>query len=240
MAPRLAVLTLLAGLCACLAAASPATETTAPALHRAARQGDVDQVRALLRGGTPVNERDGAGRTALVSAALAGKDKVVKALLEAHGDLDAADRSGLTALIAATREGDVAMARMLLDAGANPDIRHRAWGTALDIAETADREDLVRALRAHGARGSGKSVGDTVCVTPWDGAGYCAVVQRRAGPRFIVKVSALVGCAGGCAADSDCSGDRPVGGSADGALGVGDSVDVPGACLTRTGVGGGR
>jgi hypothetical protein len=214
--------------------------TGEPALNRAARDGDVERVRALLHRGVAVDARDASGRTALVSAALAGQKEVVKTLLAAHSDVDATDRDGLTALIAATREDDVAMARVLLDAGASPDLRHRAWGTALDIAETSDREDLVRILRAHGARGSGKSVGDTVCVTPWSGEGYCAVVEGRTGPRFTLKVISLVGCAEGCAAKPDCSDNRPVGGREDGALAVGELIDVPGACLTRTGVGGAR
>jgi uncharacterized protein len=240
MTPRLAVLFVVAGVCLHAASGSRAAQTDEPALNTAASEGNVEEVRLLLKQGAPVDARDADGRTALVSAALAGREKVVKTLLAAHSDVDAADRDGLTALIAAAREDDVAMARVLLDAGASPDLRHRAWGTALDIAETSDREDLVRILRAHGARGSGKSVGDTVCVMPWSGEGYCAVVEGRTGPRFTLKVISLVGCAEGCAAKPDCSDHRPVGGREDGALAVGELVDVPGACLTRTGVGGAR
>ena len=74
-------------------------------------------------------------------------------------------------------------------------------------------------LRQHGARGSGKSIGDTVCVRPWQGDGYCAVVEAADPTRYRLRVSRVVGCAAGCAPEPSCSAGRAVGA---GGLGAGD------------------
>jgi ankyrin repeat protein len=170
----------------------------------------------------------------LAAAVARGDAAQVVALVRRGADPDAADRSGWTGLHLAAERGDVALARLLLDAGARPDPRSRARGTPLDIAETTGRTEIARLLRLHGARGSGKSIGDTVCVRPWNGDGYCGVVVAAGPTRYRLRVSRIVGCAGGlCAPDPACSADEPVG--ADG-LGEGDLLWVPASCLTHTGV----
>jgi hypothetical protein len=92
---------------------------------------------------------------------------------------------------------------------------------------------MARLLRRHGAKGSGKSIGDAVCVRPWGGDGYCAVVEGVDPTRFRLRVSRLVGCAAGCAPEANCSRGRVVGA---GGLDVGDVLWVPASCLTHTGV----
>jgi hypothetical protein len=169
----------------------------------------------------------------LVAAAERGDLGVVAALLRAGADPDAADRSGWTGLHQAAETGDLPLARALLEAGAHPDLRSRARGTALDVAERGGRLELARLLREFGARGSGKSIGDTVCVRPWHGDGYCAVVESVDATRFRLRLSRLVGCAAGCEPEPSCSGGRVVG---TGGLGVGDALWVPASCLTHTGV----
>ena len=88
-------------------------------------------------------------------------------------------------------------------------------------------------LRAAGARGSGKSIGDTVCVRPWAGEGFCAAVLARDATRFELHVERWVGCARRCAADAACSDGKTVG---SGGLGPGDRLWVEASCLTHTGV----
>jgi len=176
---------------------------------------------------------DEASRT-LAAAVARGDAAQVAALVGRGADPNAADRSGWTALHLAAATGDTALARLLLDAGAHPDPRSRAWGTPLDIAETTGRTEIARLLRGHGARGSGKSIGDTVCVRPWQGDGYCGVVEAADPTRYRLRVSRLVGCAGGrCAPDPACSAGQAVG--ADG-LAEGSVLWVPASCLTHTGV----
>lgn len=207
-----------------------------PALLRAAEAGDTARVGELLGSGVDANVRDERGETALVRAARAGSLGVVRALVAARADVDASDRDGLTPLIAATRLGHSAVLDALLDAGADPDMRHRALGTALDVAERAGRFDLAALLRARGARGSGRSVGDLVCVRPWGGEGFCGTITAVRGPRLRLRVTRLVGCAAGCAPLPACTGDRPVGGGTSGALAIGRDVWVESSCLTNTNV----
>ena len=139
-------------------------------------------------------------------------------------------------LIASARKGDLARVAALLREGANVDARDREVGTALDVAERQGRRDMADLLRAHGARGSGKSVGDIVCVTPWAGSGFCGKVESRRGNLHGLTVLWLEGCGDGCAPDEQCSASRPVGGTARGAVRAGDELVVPSWCLTRTAV----
>jgi hypothetical protein len=222
-----------AALCAHAGRSVSASEA---ALLQAAGAGDESQVRVLLAAGVDVNARDEHGQTALLRAARAGSLAVVKQLIAAKASVDSADRNGLTPLIEATRVGQVDVVLALLDAGASPDRQHRAYGTALDLAEHAGRSDLVALLRARGARGSGHSAGDPVCVRLWHGSGYCATIAAIDGPRYALRVTRLVGCAQGCAPEPACSDNRPVGGRNPGALGVGNEIWVEGACLTHTGL----
>ena len=169
----------------------------------------------------------------LVAAAGRGDVSGLLALLRDGADPDRGDAGGWTALHEAALAGHAAVARALLEHGASPDLRARLRGTALDVAETSGRPELARLLRTAGARGSGKSIGDTVCVRPWYGEGYCAIVLGRDATRFELRVSELVGCERGCPAKSACSGERVVGG---GGLAPGDRLSVPASCLTHTGV----
>jgi hypothetical protein len=184
--------------------------------------------------GTAVAAAAGEDASRRLAAAVARADGAeVAALVRQGADPDASDRSGWTALHLAAEKGDAALARLLLDAGADPDLRSRARGTPLDVAEKAGRAEVARLLRLHGARGSGKSTGDEVCVRPWSGDGYCAVVEAADPTRYRLRVSRVVGCAAGCAPDPACSAGQAVG---RGGLGEGTVLWVPASCLTHTGV----
>ena len=169
----------------------------------------------------------------LAAAVARGDAAQAIALLRQGADPDAADRSGWTGLHQAADKGDLSLARAFLEAGAHPDLRSRALGTPLDVAERGGRLELARFLRLHGAKGSGKSIGDTVCVRPWRGDGYCAVVEAADSIRYRLRVSRVVGCAAGCEPEPSCSGGQVVG---TGGLGEGDVLWVPASCLTHTGV----
>jgi len=202
-------------------------------LLAAARRGDAATITALAREGAEANARDEDGRPVLVLAAESGRSEAVRALLRAGARPDEAGRDGWTALHQAAATGDAGSARALLDAGATPDLISRARGTALDVAERGGGDAVAALLRARGARGSGKSIGDTVCVRGWKGEGYCGEVAARDATRYRLRVTRLVGCGEGCAAEASCSAGRPVG---PGGLGEGETLWVPGSCLTHTGV----
>ena len=203
-------------------------------LLAAVDDGDATRVAALLRRGADPNLRDGTGRPLLLLAAASRRLEIARTLLGAGASPDAADQSGWTPLHQAATDGDTAIAGALLDAGATPDLRSRARGTALDVAQRDGRTEIARLLRQRGARGSGKSIGDTVCVRPWRGDGYCGVVETVDRTRFRLRVREVVGCARGCTGNPSCAGGRAVGGA--NGLTAGEMLWVAGSCLTHTGV----
>jgi hypothetical protein len=186
-----------------------------------------------LLGAGPAGGADDEVSRRLTAAAARGDAGLARELLRQGADPDTADRAGWTGLHEAADRGDLALARAFLEAGAHPDLRSRSRGTALDVAERGGRLEVAGLLRQYGARGSGKSIGDTVCVRPWRGEGYCAVVEAADPVRYRIRVSRLVGCATGCEAEPSCSAGKGVGASG---LGPGDVLWVPASCLTHTGV----
>jgi hypothetical protein len=173
---------------------------------------------------------------ALLSAARAGDAAAVRRIVLQGANPNVALPSGWTPLMEAAKAGRVDAAEALLAAGAVPDARDRAAGTALDVAQQAGQHALVALLRRHGARGSGKSVGDKVCVRPWKGSGYCGTVAAIEGTSHLVLVTSVVGCAMGCAAEPECSDGREVGGAAVDAVRAGTPVRTKSWCLTHTGL----
>lgn len=137
-----------------------------------------------------------------------------------------------TPLIEAARTGNVSAARTLIAAGADLNARSRGFGTALEAAERLDHKDVAALLRQAGARTFGRSVGDSVCVRPWNGDGYCGSVEAIATNVYRIRITTIVGCSHGCEAKPDCSAGTSVGGSR--GLRAGDVVDAPTWCLTHT------
>jgi hypothetical protein len=205
-----------------------------PDLHKLARSGDVALLTAQLRLGANANVRDAGGRTPLMDAVAAGKLGAVRALLAAGADVNARAKNGITALMEAADKGRTQSAALLMHAGADLNAVSRGWGTALETADRNGHPAIARMLRDAGARTSGRSVGDTVCVRPWHGEGYCGTVVRIDRTQYQLHVNQIVGCVGGCAAKGECSAGRRVSGS-DG-IKAGDGVTVPVWCLTHTGV----
>ena len=109
-------------------------------LMHAARQGNLDVVRALVGVGAPVNVQDENGCTALMHAASQGNLNVIRILIEVGADVNKRDRSGRTALMYA-RNSDVV--ETLIDAGADVNMRDRNGRTALMHVRDSDG---VRAL----------------------------------------------------------------------------------------------
>jgi Ankyrin repeats (3 copies) len=173
---------------------------------------------------------------ALLSAARSGDVATVRRALREGANPNAALPSGWTPLMEAAKAGRQDAAEALLAAGALPDARDRAAGTALDVAQQAGHDALALLLRRHGARGSGKSVGDRVCVRAWKGSGFCGTVAAVSGASYLVDVTSVVGCEGGCAAEAECSSGREVGGASGDAVREGTSVRTKSWCLTHTGL----
>ncbi|MFO7957437.1 MAG: ankyrin repeat domain-containing protein, partial [Candidatus Brocadiia bacterium] len=88
-------------------------------LREAARDGDLERVRALLQEGAEPNARGHAGGTALHNAARAGHAGVVEALLEAGADVNATDSDGFKPVDLAEQQGHAAITDRLHGAGAD-------------------------------------------------------------------------------------------------------------------------
>lgn len=202
-------------------------------LHRAARLGDLQALRVQLEAGQDPNVRDAAGRTPLFDAVAAGRLDAVALLLEASADVKARTSAGRSSLMEAAEHGHLEVASALVEAGAELDVAQRGWGTALEVAERMGHEKVAALLLRAGARSSGRSVGDTVCVRPWAGDGYCGTVEASRKTSVRIRITDLVGCEDGCAAQAECSAGQPVGAKG---LRIGDVVTTVSWCLTHTGV----
>jgi hypothetical protein len=186
------------------------------------------------RHSSTLDQRDAHGVTPLITAAAAGRTDTVRTLLAQGAGVDATAADGRTALIAATQAGQTDAVRALIAAGANVNWTARSTGTALNTAENKSETAIAALLRAAGARSTGKSVGDTVCVRPWSGSGFCGTVQSFSVRSVQIQIARIVGCTNGCTARPDCSAGLTVGGA--NGLQTGDTVAVPSWCMTQTGV----
>ena len=89
-------------------------------IHNAARNGNLNRVKAFLNQGVPVNSRNEHGYTPLHKAAQAGSLSVVQELLKRGAHVNPRTRSGMTPLHVALVLGRSHIVHALLKAGANP------------------------------------------------------------------------------------------------------------------------
>lgn len=119
----------------------------------AARDGDIEAVRALVRAGADVNAAQGDGMTALHWAAERGSVELAEVLLHAGANVDAGTRiGGYTPLHIAAKEarGDVAL--LLLRSGSDPGATTTNSGvTPLHLAAQSGSTVVLQALLDAGA-----------------------------------------------------------------------------------------
>lgn len=112
-------------------------------LWRAAENGELNELVAILARGVDVNARNQHGMTALMRAAHQGHTAVVRALLEHGADPNAARNDKFTALALAAFFGHTETVRMLIEHGAKTEVVTRAdtsprmWATARTFTEAA-------------------------------------------------------------------------------------------------------
>jgi uncharacterized protein len=121
------------------------------ALMRAARDGERENVQALLQQGVDINVKDASGWTALIYAAAKGDAAIVKALLDRSADINAKDTAGYTALQAAAQYGNTAAAKLLLEKGADINAKTNSGMTALMMAIGSGDSGLIKYLISKGA-----------------------------------------------------------------------------------------
>lgn len=120
-----------------------------PLMH-AARQGEIDVVRALLKRGADVSARNADGNGALWFACFADCEACVSELIAAGAPLDNQNVNGATALIYCASAGKASMLHLLLEAGANASLSTLDDYTALDSCSTRACLDLLRAAKQAG------------------------------------------------------------------------------------------
>jgi ankyrin repeat protein len=200
----------------------------------AARAGDAESARLLLRAGADVNDAMADGLPALTLAAYSGHGTVAAALLEAGADPDAA-AIGFTALHAAVLRSDVELVRALLARGATADapmtkgtpMRRTSQdydlpaalipSTPLLLAARFLEPEIVRELKAHGADVRRTMRDGTTSVMLAAGVGSSATQDRRgvalidggraAGEALVLRTVEALLDAGGPAGASNQSGD---------------------------------
>ncbi|XP_025157135.1 protein TANC2 isoform X3 [Harpegnathos saltator] len=133
-------------------------------LMLAAREGHWGTAERLLQGVLSVSkdivsddasslleQRDLAGRTALMFAASEGHTNLIELLLDKGSILETRDKDGLTALCWACVRGRIAAVQILLDRGADVSTNDNTGRTPLDLAAFQGNPKLVQLLLEKGA-----------------------------------------------------------------------------------------
>ena len=124
----------------------------APAWFEAARKGDAETIREMIRRGAKLDARDDHDDTALTWVAVEGKAEVARILLEAGANPDLRQYEGATALMLAADRGHLDVVKALVDAKADMNLKHPTeYISALDFAARAGHKQIVDFLDASGA-----------------------------------------------------------------------------------------
>jgi ankyrin repeat protein len=173
----------------------PVLAADAP-LISAAKAGDVDDVRELIRGSADVNAQSADGSTPLLWAAYHGDVKMVEALLAVGAKPDVANRYGVTPLLQASRSGDGAVIAALLEHGASATLTHPDGETPLMGAARVGRMEAVELLLAAGVDvNAADSFKHETALMRAAAEGHAAVVDRLlaagANPNLQARVTTL-------------------------------------------------
>jgi len=126
-------------------------------IHKAAKEGNLAEVKRHLGKGVRIDARDKDGRTPLMWAAR--HLEVVKYLLKKGADVNTREKYGWTPLMWAACKGNLDVVKMLLRKGADVDAKDNEGKTPLMGAAFKGNHDVVILLVAKGAdvnaRGNG-------------------------------------------------------------------------------------
>ena len=128
-------------------ASTPAATYAPDELHKAANQGDVEKVWAILSTKVDVDARDSFGGTALHAAMFQDNMDIVEKLINYGFDINAKGTSnGYTPLHDAVWADNLPAAKLLIDHGADPNITNNEGQTPADKAEEEGKQELYQYL----------------------------------------------------------------------------------------------
>lgn len=118
-------------------------------LAKAAYNGDTEKIKAYLKIGINVNERDKPGGTALHAAMFQKNIEVTNLLIQHKADVNIQGLSNhFTPLHDAVWANNLPAAEALLKAGADPTIKNNKGQTPLEKAKIEGRIDMIKLLEA--------------------------------------------------------------------------------------------
>ena len=130
-------------------------DPNAKAIIKAAKSGDIDTIRTLLRkNGSLIEVRDRDGSTPLHCAAWKGHAEVVELLLDAGADIDDHNENGhwgMSPLHAAAHGNQRKVAEVLLARGASLNAKNQNGETPLAQTEVHNAKAVAKLLRDAGA-----------------------------------------------------------------------------------------
>ena len=130
-------------------------EKSTKSLHKAAAEGNIEQVKLLISKGADVNAKDKLLRTALHYACEKGHTEVAKLLISQGAYVNAMDRNWAKPLHYAAMHGDKQTVELLISEGADVDAQdangRRPWFEAMR-SSAAGRKEVVELLAAKGAK----------------------------------------------------------------------------------------
>jgi ankyrin repeat protein len=122
-----------------------------PPLVDAAKKGDREAVRALVREKVDVNAPAADGTTALHWASYHDDLETLQLLIAGGANVNAANDLGATPLWIASENGSATLVGALLKAGANPNLKLLLGETPLMVASRSGKVDVVEQLVGRGA-----------------------------------------------------------------------------------------
>ncbi len=152
-------------------------------LRRAAREGDEDKVKELLKAGVKGGDADASGYTALLDAVISNSEGVVNILLEAGASPRAQSKDGMTPAAAAAMSGNIKIMEALIDSGI--DVNGALRGVnLLTIAIVSNHMDTVDVLLDNGAKATQENEDGSTPALIADNLGYKALAGRLGGVKM--------------------------------------------------------